>query len=44
MSGYARVSPQGSDVPLKWGLNEELRDNQQAANAFYEEAKKNVGK
>lgn len=22
MSGYARVSPKGSNVPLKWGLNE----------------------
>ncbi|MFO7822621.1 MAG: Sec-dependent nitrous-oxide reductase [Cyclobacterium sp.] len=39
MSGYARVSPQGSNVPLKWGLNEELSDNQEAANTFYEQAK-----
>lgn len=44
MSGYARVSPKGSDVPLKWGLNETLRENQEAANAFYEAAKENVGK
>jgi len=44
MSGYARVSPKGSDVPIKWGLNEELRENQEAANAFYDEAKANLGK
>lgn len=24
MSGYARVSPKGSDVPLKWGIGEDL--------------------
>lgn len=39
MSGYARVSPKGSSVPLKWGLNEELRNNQQAANEYYEQAR-----
>jgi nitrous-oxide reductase len=44
MSGYARVSAQGSDVPLKWGLNEELRDNQEAANSFYEQAKTHASK
>ncbi|MEX2569589.1 MAG: Sec-dependent nitrous-oxide reductase [Cyclobacteriaceae bacterium] len=44
MSGYARVSAQGSDVPLKWGLNEELSDNREAANSFYEEAKANAAK
>ncbi|HSI76075.1 MAG TPA: Sec-dependent nitrous-oxide reductase [Lunatimonas sp.] len=44
MSGYVRVSPQGSDVPLKWGLNEELRESQQAANAFFDEAKANAAK
>jgi nitrous-oxide reductase len=45
MSGYARVSPKGSDVPLKWGLNEELRENEQAANEFYKKAKQiaNIG-
>lgn len=26
MSGYVRVSPAGSDVPLKWGLNDENHD------------------
>lgn len=28
MSGYARVSPAGSNVPLKWGLNDEWKDQQ----------------
>jgi len=40
MSGYVRVSPKGSSVPLKWGLNEELRNNEEAANDFYENARK----
>jgi nitrous-oxide reductase len=46
MSGYARVSAEGSDVPLKWGLNEELRESQEAANAFIDQAKanSNIGK
>ncbi|MEX2379195.1 MAG: hypothetical protein WD530_00510, partial [Vicingaceae bacterium] len=39
MSGYVRVSPKGSDVKLKWGLNEALRENQEAANKFYEKQK-----
>ncbi len=42
MSGYVRVSPAGSDVPLRWGLNEELRSNAAAANDFFEEARKNL--
>jgi nitrous-oxide reductase len=42
MSGYARVSPKGSDVPIKWGLNEKLRENEQAAHDFYEKAKQNA--
>ncbi|HLW19624.1 MAG TPA: Sec-dependent nitrous-oxide reductase [Cyclobacteriaceae bacterium] len=42
MSGYARVSPQGSDVPIKWGLNEALRESQEQANAFIEQAKANA--
>lgn len=28
MSGYVRVSPRGSNVPLKWGLNQNLSDNE----------------
>lgn len=28
MSGYARVSPKGSDVKLMWGLNNENKDEQ----------------
>src|SRR5690606_21357089 len=44
MSGYVRVSPQGSDVPLKWGLNEELRERQEQANAFIDQAKANAAK
>jgi nitrous-oxide reductase len=28
MSGYVRVSPEGSDVPLKWGLNEALHSGE----------------
>lgn len=39
MSGYVRVSPKDSDVELKWGLNEALRNNQEAANKFYEKQK-----
>ncbi len=42
MSGYVRVSPKGSTVPIKWGLNEDLRENAAAANAFFEEARKNI--
>ena len=42
MTGYIRVSPAGSDVPIKWGLNEELRENASAANNFFEEARKNL--
>lgn len=42
MSGYARVSPAGSNVPIKWGLNEELRENTAAANAFFEQARKDL--
>ncbi|GGF50505.1 Sec-dependent nitrous-oxide reductase [Echinicola rosea] len=37
MSGYARVSAKGADVPLKWGLNETLRENQEQAEKFYEQ-------
>ena len=37
MSGYARVSAKGSDVPLKWGLNETLRENQEQAEKFYDQ-------
>ena len=44
MSGYARVSPRGSDVPLKWGLNEALRERQEQANAFIDEAKATAAK
>lgn len=40
MSGYIRVSPEGSDVPLKWGLNEELRNNEEAFIDFQENARK----
>ncbi len=39
MSGYVRVSPKGSNIELKWGLNEELRSKEQAANDFYEKAR-----
>lgn len=42
MSGYARVSPKGSNVPMKWGLNEALRENSKAANAFFEQARKDL--
>jgi nitrous-oxide reductase len=42
MSGYARVSPKGSNVPLKWGLNEKLRENEQAAHDYFERAKQNA--
>lgn len=27
MSGYIRVSPKGSNVPLKWGLNDEYKED-----------------
>lgn len=44
MSGYVRVSPKDSDVPLKWGLNEELRESQEQANAFIDQAKARASK
>ena len=30
MSGYVRVSPQGANVPLKWGLNKDLSNEEEA--------------
>lgn len=44
MSGYARVSPRGSNVPLSWGLNEELRERQEQANAFINQSKSAAAK
>lgn len=37
MSGYARVSPKNSKVKLKWGVNEDLGDDD-----FVEKARKNI--
>ncbi|MCO6479336.1 MAG: Sec-dependent nitrous-oxide reductase [Phaeodactylibacter sp.] len=33
MSGYVRVSPKGSNVPLKWGLNENLSEKDMLSQA-----------
>jgi len=41
MSGYARVSPQGSNVELKWGLNKNLDGEDMREKAMNEIGKQN---
>lgn len=40
MSGYLRVSPEDSDIELKWGIGEDLPE--QTADLYYNQARKNV--